>query len=134
MKMGQGMSRKGNCWDNAPTERFFRSLKHERPNYEKFRTKAPAKLSVIGYLAFYNGKRSHSKLGYQSPLQYERDSYRKAAWQSVRFYFTITAPLGTIEGFSTNGSGINRSNLWSPLTSFDSFRQDVGIANISPRA
>ena len=60
------MSRKGNCWEwlplgyNAPTERFFRSLKHEQLNYEKFRTKASAKLSVIDYLAFYNGKRSHS--------------------------------------------------------------------------
>jgi putative transposase len=34
MKMGQGMGRKGNCWDNSPTERFFRSLKHEQLNYE----------------------------------------------------------------------------------------------------
>jgi transposase InsO family protein len=51
MKMEQGMSRKGNCWDNSPTERFFRSLKYEQLNYEKFRTKASAKLSVIDYLA-----------------------------------------------------------------------------------
>lgn len=78
MKMEQSMSRKGNCWDNSPTERFFRSLKHEQLNYERFRTKESAKLSVIDYLAFYNGKRSHSTLGYQSPLQYERDFYRKA--------------------------------------------------------
>jgi putative transposase len=84
MKMEQSMSRKGNCWEslslgcNSPTERFFRSLKHEQLNYEKFRTKASAKLSVIDYLAFYNGKRSHSKLGYQTPLQFERDFYRKA--------------------------------------------------------
>jgi len=33
------MSRKGNCWDNAPTERFFRSLKYEELNYSNFRTK-----------------------------------------------------------------------------------------------
>jgi transposase InsO family protein len=78
MKMEQSMSRKGNCWDNSPTERFFRSLKYEQLNYEKFRTKASAKLSIIDYLAFYNGKRSHSKLGYQSPLHFERDFYRKA--------------------------------------------------------
>jgi hypothetical protein len=45
MEMQQSMSRKGNCWDNAPTERFFRSLKHEQLNYEKFRTKEAAKLS-----------------------------------------------------------------------------------------
>ncbi|NOU43143.1 MAG: IS3 family transposase [Methyloglobulus sp.] len=57
------MSRKSNCWDNSPTERFFRSLKHEQLNYEKFRTKASAKLSVIDYLAFYKGKRSYSNTG-----------------------------------------------------------------------
>jgi len=79
MKMQQSMGRKGNCWDNAPTERFFRSLKHGQLNYEKFRTKAAAKPSVIDYLAFYNGRRSHSKLGYQSPLNFERGFYRKAA-------------------------------------------------------
>ena len=79
MKMEQSMSRKGNCWDNAPTERFFRSLKHEQLNYERFRTKAAAKLSIIDYLAFYNGRRSHSKLGYQSPLEFEREFNRKVA-------------------------------------------------------
>ena len=64
MRMEQSMSRRGNCWDNAPTERFFRSLKHEQLNYENFKTQADAKLSVIDYLAFYNGQRIHSTLGY----------------------------------------------------------------------
>jgi transposase InsO family protein len=54
------MSRKGNCWDNAPTERFFRSLKHEQINYERFKNKASTKLSIIDYLASYNGNRMHS--------------------------------------------------------------------------
>ena len=79
MKMKQSMSRKGNCWDNSPTERFFRSLKHEQLNYERFRTKEQAKLSVIDYLAFYNGKRAHSKLGYQPPVIFEREFYSKVA-------------------------------------------------------
>ncbi len=79
MKMEQSMSRKGNCWDNAPTERFFRSLKHEQLNYVKLRTKVQAKLSIIDYLAFYNGRRSHSKLGYQSPLEFECEFYKKVA-------------------------------------------------------
>ena len=70
MKMEQSKSRKGNCWNISPTERFFRSLKHEQLNYEKFKTKEAAKLSIIDYLAFYNGKRTHSKLGYQSPLEF----------------------------------------------------------------
>jgi putative transposase len=79
MKMTQSMSRKGNCWDNSPTERFFRSMKYEQLNYERFKTKEHAKLSVIDYLAFYNGKRSHSKLGYQSPIIFEREFYNKVA-------------------------------------------------------
>lgn len=79
MKMQQSMSRRGNCWDNSPTERFFRSLKHEQLNYEKFRTKEAAKLSIIDYLAFYNGKRAHSKLSYQSPLEFEREFYKESA-------------------------------------------------------
>jgi putative transposase len=79
MKMEQSMSRKGDCWDNAPTERFFRSLKHEQLNYERFRTKEAAKLSVIDYMAFYNGKRAHSKLGYPSLLDFEGEFYKKVA-------------------------------------------------------
>jgi len=77
MKMEQSMSRKGNCWDNSPTERFFRSLKYEQLNYERFRTKEAAKLSIIDYLAFYNGKRMHSTLGYKSPLVFEKDFYKE---------------------------------------------------------
>lgn len=79
MGMVQSMSRKGNCWDNAPTERFFRSLKYEQLNYEKFRTKAAAKLSVIDYLAFYNGRRSHSTINYMTPIEFERDFFNNAA-------------------------------------------------------
>jgi putative transposase len=79
MKMRQSMSRKGNCWDNSPTERVFRSLKYEQLNYEQFKTREAARLSVIDYFAFYNGRRSHSKLGYQTPLAYERAYYNKAA-------------------------------------------------------
>lgn len=79
MGMEQSMSRKGNCWDNSPTERFFRSLKYEQLHYEKLRTFEEAKLSVIDYLAFYNGKRIHSTLGYKSPLAFERDFLRQSA-------------------------------------------------------
>ena len=79
MQMVQSMSRKGNCWDNAPTERFFRSLKYEQLNYEKFKTKEVAKLSIIDYITFYNGRRVHSKLDYQTPLDFEREFYKKVA-------------------------------------------------------
>jgi transposase InsO family protein len=79
MGMIQSMSRKGNCWDNSPTERFFRSLKSEHLNYERFSSKARAKLSIIDYIAFYNGKRMHSTLGYKSPVVFEQEFYRKTA-------------------------------------------------------
>jgi transposase InsO family protein len=54
-------------------------LKHEQLKYEKFKTQAAAKLSVIDYLAFYNGLRPHSTLGYLSPVGFERDFYSNAA-------------------------------------------------------
>jgi len=44
-------------------------------NYETFKTKGAAKLSIIDYFAFYNGKRMHSKSGYQTPLEIEREFY-----------------------------------------------------------
>ncbi len=49
------------------------------------RTIAHGARNFIGYLAFYNGKPYHSKLGYQSPLQYERDFYMNAPEENVRF-------------------------------------------------
>lgn len=79
MGMEQSMSRKGNCWDNSPTERFFRSLKYEYLNYQRFATKATAKLAIIDYLAFYNGRRMHSTLGYKTPLVFEQEFYSNAA-------------------------------------------------------
>lgn len=79
MGMIQSMSRKGNCWDNSPTERFFRSLKSEHLNYERFNSKAKAKLSIVDYIAFYNGQRMHSTLGYKSPVVFEQEFYRKTA-------------------------------------------------------
>lgn len=79
MGMTQSMSRKGNCWDNSPTERFFRSLKYEQLNYEKLSTQEQARLSVIDYLAFYNGRRVHSTLDYQSPIEFEREFFKNAA-------------------------------------------------------
>jgi transposase InsO family protein len=79
MEMIQSMSRRGNCWDNSPTERFFRSLKSEHLNYERFSSKEMAKLSILDYIAFYNGRRIHSTLGYKSPIAFEREFYCKTA-------------------------------------------------------
>lgn len=73
------MSRKGDCWDNSPTERFFRSLKSERLSDYAFTTRKSAMMEVLDYIAYYNGIRLHSTLGYQSPLAYEKEQYKKAA-------------------------------------------------------
>ena len=66
------MSRKGNCWDNAPVESFFGKLKTEWVHGKHYSTREEAKLDVFKYLElFYNRKRRHAALGYQSPAAYE---------------------------------------------------------------
>jgi transposase InsO family protein len=77
--MRTSMSRKGDCWDNAPTERFFRSLKSERLRLCRFETRTSAKSEVLDYITFYNGLRLHSTLGYLSPTEYEKERLRFAA-------------------------------------------------------
>ena len=65
------MSRKGNCWDNAPTESFFNSLKNERVHGARYPTHDAARVDLFDYIeVFYNRSRRHSTLGYQSPIQY----------------------------------------------------------------
>ncbi len=67
------MSRRANCWDNAPMESFFASLKKELTRGEEFVTREEARASLFEYIAvFYNRVRRHSSLGYRSPIEYER--------------------------------------------------------------
>lgn len=66
------MSRKGNCWDNAPMESFFHSLKTECVGFEDYKSHSEARASIFSYIElFYNRKRRHSAIGYQSPMAYE---------------------------------------------------------------
>jgi len=66
------MSRKGNCWDNAPMESFFATLKTEFVSFERFATREEAKVKIFEYIeVFYNRERRHSTLGYQSPVDFE---------------------------------------------------------------
>lgn len=68
------MSRKANCWDNAPSESFFSSLKNERAHGQRYATHEQAKDDLFDYIEiFYNRSRRHSTLGYVSPAQYLRD-------------------------------------------------------------
>jgi putative transposase len=73
------MSRKGDCWDNAPTERVIGSLKSERLSDYRFNTRRLAELEVLDYIGYYNSIRLHSTLGYKSPVTYEKELRRKAA-------------------------------------------------------
>jgi putative transposase len=67
------MSRKGNCWDNAPMESFFATLKKELVHHEHYATRQEARQSLFEYIeTFYNRVRRHSTLGYQSPSQFEQ--------------------------------------------------------------
>jgi transposase InsO family protein len=67
------MSRKGNCWDNAPMESFFHSLKTECVGFEDYKSRAEARTSIFSYIElFYNRKRRHSAIGYRSPMVYEK--------------------------------------------------------------
>ena len=66
-------SRRGDCWDNAPMESFFASLKKELVHGEDYATRAEAKASIFEYIeAFCNRVRRHSSLGYVAPDEYER--------------------------------------------------------------
>ena len=70
--MRSSMSRKGNCWDNAPTESLGGRLKFGRLYSRKFATRRDAMDEVMVGLTFYNHTRLHSTLGYVSPMTFEQ--------------------------------------------------------------
>ena len=66
------MSRRGDCWDNAPAESFFATLKKELVHHEVYETRTEARASLFEYIeVFYNRERLHSSLGYVSPTDFE---------------------------------------------------------------
>lgn len=73
------MSRKGNCWDNAPMERFFGSLKSERLDGCRFLTRDEARNEILDYITYYNSIRLHSALGYVPPMEYGKERYLNVA-------------------------------------------------------
>ena len=76
----QSMCRKGDCYDNAPVESFFATLKLELVYHRRYRTRGEATSDIFEWIAvFYNQKRMHSKLGYQSPACYEAQTAALAA-------------------------------------------------------
>lgn len=66
------MSRKGNCWDNAPTERFFSSLKREWLTGNVYPTRESAVADVRAYIGYYNSRRLHTTLSDMTPIEFEQ--------------------------------------------------------------
>lgn len=65
------MSERGQCWDNAPAEAFWATLKREcLPWNECFSSRLEAQREIVSWIRYYNGKRPHSKLGGKSPMAY----------------------------------------------------------------
>ena len=72
------MSRKGNCYDNAPMESFWGTLKQELVHHKIYRTRQEAIQDITEYIeVFYNRQRKQKRLGYLSPAAYEKQFYEK---------------------------------------------------------
>lgn len=78
--MTASMSRKGNCYDNAPMESFWGTLKNELIYRKRYKTREEAVKDITEYIEiFYNRERIHERLGYLSPVVYEQIFYKKTA-------------------------------------------------------
>lgn len=76
----QSMSRRGNCWDNAPMESFFDSLKTEHASHEDYTDLKEVRQRVFEWIEiFYNRRRLHSSLGYVSPACFEENNMAHVA-------------------------------------------------------
>ena len=76
--MDASMSRKGNCYDNAPMESFWGTLKQELVHHRRYRTRQEAIEDITEYIEiFYNRQRKQARLGYLSPAAYEKRFYEK---------------------------------------------------------
>jgi transposase InsO family protein len=72
------MSRKGNCYDNAPMESFWGTMKNELVYHQRYATREQAIREITEYIeVFYNRQRRQARLGYLSPAAYEQKFYRE---------------------------------------------------------
>ncbi len=76
--MRASMSRRGNCYDNAPVESFWATLKTELVHHRRYQTRAEAARDVAEYIdIFYNRQRRQARLGYVSPAAYTQQFVRQ---------------------------------------------------------
>ena len=75
--------RTGQCWDNALAESFFASLKGECLDQQPWPTRAAARRATVEYIAWYNGTRLHSALGYMTPDEFETTTRKEALTQAA---------------------------------------------------
>ncbi|WP_232456762.1 IS3 family transposase [Burkholderia ubonensis] len=74
--MRASMSRRGNCYDNAPIESFWGTLKNELVYHQRFATREQARLAISEYIEiFYNRQRTQARLNYQSPVAFTQRFY-----------------------------------------------------------
>ncbi len=74
--MRASMSRKGDCYDNAPMESFWGTLKNDLVHHRRYGTRREAVREISEYIEiFYNRQRRQARLGYLSPAAYERQFY-----------------------------------------------------------
>jgi putative transposase len=86
------MSRKGNCWDNAPTESFFATIKKELIHRCQFANRADAHKAIFAWIEiWYNRKRKHSALGYLSPEAFERKHQKEQEQTSLNQASSVLA-------------------------------------------
>ena len=108
------MSRKGDCYDNAPMESFFSSLKTELVHRTQFRTRREAKAALFEYIEiFYNRRRRHSGVGYRTPAQ----AHAEIAHESRRMTDVAPGPVwrGKVNGHRRACSAHMGSCHWTLL-------------------
>ncbi len=71
--MRSSMNWHSDCWDNAPTESLWGSLKVARPHGRHLATRRAAKDEIVDWLGFYSTRRLHSTLNYVSPMTFEKN-------------------------------------------------------------
>jgi putative transposase len=101
------MSRKGDCWDNAPSETLFASLKVERLHGQSFATIRQAQDETLAWLLWYNQTRMHSTLGYLSPIQFEQQWHR-----TTQAGYGKAGKQNTLSNLPTATTTTNYNQLW----------------------